>query len=123
MTTKTPITLPLVHLNGTSAEHLLEGYTAAREAVSAAIHALADAAPNARDYYPIGDHAYAAARREHDARMVALVSVLEDLTRLEEHVAVARDANEGRRRLAHDLSPAGALDYAVNASTSRNNRT
>jgi hypothetical protein len=98
MTAKTPITFPLVHLNGTSAERLLEGYTAAREAVSAAIHALADAAPNARDYYPIGDHAYAAARREHDARMVALVGVFEDLSRLQDHTASACDAIGIRHR-------------------------
>lgn len=42
---------PTVHLNGTSGEALLEQITDASNAISTAIDGLANASPNARDYY------------------------------------------------------------------------
>lgn len=78
---------PVVHLNGTSAERLLEGFTDARYAVSKAIDALEEAAPNARDYYPLGGSAFDVAVDEHRARVDKLRSVAKELGELAEHVA------------------------------------
>ena len=53
------MTKPTIHLNGTSGEALLEGYRTAMEAVGEAVRKLNNEThPNARDYYPQGNHAY-----------------------------------------------------------------
>jgi hypothetical protein len=79
--------LPTIHMNGTSAAALLEGYCDAISAVHAALETLARAAPNGRDYYPQGPGACALADGEHDARKRALIGVLNELQTLAEHVA------------------------------------
>jgi len=86
-------TKPTVHLNGTSPTSLSEGYEAAVEAIRAAERTLADASPNARDYYPQGPGAFDVADDEHRARRLALAAVREDLEALWEHVQATR----GRR--------------------------
>lgn len=57
-------TLPTVHMNGTSAKMLREGW----EKLYVSLYAVQDAAKamefNARDYYPQGNHAWEAARDE-----------------------------------------------------------
>lgn len=62
-------TIPTIHLNGTSKKTLLEWYEAAYAALGKAADALAEAAPNGRDYYPQGPDAYSKAAAEHEARM------------------------------------------------------
>jgi hypothetical protein len=47
------ITLPVIHLNGTSPKDLLEGYRNACAAVRDAMDAIAKIEFNARDYYPV----------------------------------------------------------------------
>jgi hypothetical protein len=89
------MTLPTVHLNGTSGPDLLEQITKAREGVEAAIARLQDAAPNGRDYYPQGPDAYPAARAEHDARLQRLTTVERELQDIELHLF---DAVELRRK-------------------------
>jgi hypothetical protein len=42
--------------------------------------------PNARDYYVQGDSAFTQARKEHEARLAALKSVLADLNQILEHI-------------------------------------
>jgi hypothetical protein len=79
--------LPTIHMNGTSARALLEGYCDAISAIHDALDALARAAPNGRDYYPQGPDTCALADAEHDARKRALVGVLDELQTLAEHVA------------------------------------
>jgi len=79
--------LPTIHMNGTSAQALLEGYCDAISAVHAALEALANTAPNGRDYYPQGPNACATADSEHGARKQALMKVLNELQALAEHVA------------------------------------
>lgn len=86
---------PLVHMNGTSGEALLSGYVQAGAVLTKAIEALHDAAPNARDYYPLGDDAFSAARREHEGRAGRLMGVLKEIYELAEHV---QDAMDARRR-------------------------
>jgi hypothetical protein len=79
--------LPTIHMNGTSGRALLEGYCDAISAVHAALEALARVAPHSRDYYPQGPDACSTANLEHEDRKRALVSVLNDLQALAEHVA------------------------------------
>lgn len=91
---------PLVHLNGSSAESLYDGYRAAWDATQAAVLALAATAPNARDYYTQavigGLDAFKKARAEHDRRMEALTSVLEQLALLSTDVMEQQDARKRR---------------------------
>jgi len=83
------LTVPTVHFNGTSREELLRQVQDAGHAVFQAREALAKASPNARDYYPQGEHAYPAARAEHDRRALALLAVEQELSRLAEAIADA----------------------------------
>jgi hypothetical protein len=77
--------LPSIHLNGTDAQSLFDGYRAAYEAVKAAQKALAQCAPNGRDYYgqdsmiPGSRSAINDAMDEHRARMAALETIERDL--------------------------------------------
>ena len=71
--------VPTIHLNGTSREALLEQVCNAGHAARILADALSEMAPNGRDYYPQGDHAYPQARAEHDARLNALTAVQQDL--------------------------------------------
>lgn len=73
------IQLPLVHINGTSRQGLIEPLSEACDAVTKAIEKVEAAAPNQRDYYPLGDAAWAMARDQHAARLDALSGVLRDL--------------------------------------------
>ena len=77
MTTK--LTLPTLHLNGTSARSLLSGYEEAYEAVREAIVFVARAYPNGRDYYPQGDTAISEALLEHERRLMLLKAVSDEL--------------------------------------------
>ena len=87
---------PLVHLNGSSAQTLLDGYEAASRALSAALTALEEAAPNARDYYPKGDDAYSVARREHSARVDSIRSARADIWALSLSVSEQMAARKSR---------------------------
>jgi hypothetical protein len=79
----TRLTLPTVHLNGTSRQDLVDGYRHAYVAVGDAIRALArGAAPNARDYYVQGPDAYARAAREAASRVARLAAVQQELLAL-----------------------------------------
>jgi len=70
---------PIVNMNGTSQEVLLEQVMAAKEAVAIAMKALAEATPHGRDYQTAPAGAYAVARGQHNARMNKLSDVYEDL--------------------------------------------
>ncbi|MBI4473730.1 MAG: hypothetical protein HY646_13770 [Acidobacteria bacterium] len=79
---------PVVHLNGTSKEALLDGYVEAGRAVQKALDALAERAfPNPRDYYVIGPDAWSKARDEHNERVRLLVKVQLELEQLAEKIA------------------------------------
>lgn len=70
------ITAPLVHLNGTSKESLLEVRETAYGALYAAYEALRQVAPHKRDYYPLGDDAWNAAVQQHEERQRAVDGVM-----------------------------------------------
>lgn len=76
------MTVPTVHLNGTSRQALLDGYQAAYEAVREAYATLQGTYPNGRDYYPQGPLAIAGAMAEHEARLAKLRTVQEELDQL-----------------------------------------
>ena len=63
------LTLPTVHLNGTSRDGLLEGYIAAMDAIRLAMKALQSAAPHPRDYYVQSNMSAHLARDEHFTRL------------------------------------------------------
>ena len=71
--------IPTIHLNGTSRETLLEQVCDAANAIRDAQRVLQEAAPNGRDYYPLGPDAIGMAIAEHDQRQLKLQSVLEEL--------------------------------------------
>lgn len=75
---------PTVHLNGTSCDALLEGYTSAAESIRSAMRAMDDASPNARDY---SQESFPYAVAEHTGRVDLLRRVLDDLVQLYEGVS------------------------------------
>jgi len=94
---------PTVHLNGTSAETLFQQNLAAAGALRAAIAALHAAAPHGRDYYVQHDtegDSYSKVRKEHDARVERLRSVLAEVEEIAEHAAEAMDSRWAERELA-----------------------
>lgn len=78
---------PTVHLNGTSQRELLQGYVDAIRALREAERAMAQAAPNARDYYVKGPDVVREAMRQHADRMVKLAEVISDLEAIAEKLA------------------------------------
>jgi hypothetical protein len=86
---------PSIHLNGTDAQSLFDGYRNAHKAIRAAQEALAQCAPNGRDYYMqeatpgLGRDATGEAMSEHRARMAALEVIERDLEALGLHVMEA----------------------------------
>jgi hypothetical protein len=79
------VRLPSIHLNGTDAQSLFDGYRNAHEAILAAKKALAQCAPNGRDYYVQEGNAINEAMSEHRARMAALERIERDLEALGLH--------------------------------------
>lgn len=71
---------PVIHLNGTSREALMEQYIDARDAVEQAIVVLCRAAPNPRDYPVAGT--FGEATTEHAARVNALCVVSQELYKI-----------------------------------------
>lgn len=78
--------LPTVHINGTSREALSAQFAEVLKALQRALEAMADAAPNARDYYPQGESAFRLARAEHESRIACVRAIREDYYRLYESV-------------------------------------
>lgn len=86
------MTLPTIHLNGTSAKELTEGYHAARIAMERAITALAKVEFNARDYYEfnardyyIRQGAWAAAQLDREQMFAEMRRITNDLMKHEWH--------------------------------------
>ena len=73
------LTLPTVHLNGTSRQMLSEGYGNAYRALQNAIRAFNEIEHNARDYYVAGPGAWPQATTQRDVMRQHLRSVQEYL--------------------------------------------
>jgi len=67
---------PVVHLNGSSRESLLNSRFDAIDALNEAGDKLAKAGPNNRDYYPKGPEYCEQAMSQHDERIEALKSII-----------------------------------------------
>jgi len=88
--------VPRLHMNGTTAADLIEQYSEAKLAVHRAIDAVCKAAPNGRDYYPLGATATGIAQDHHEQRLKALRKVESELMALLEAVV---DADDEHKRL------------------------
>lgn len=91
------MTLPTIHLNGTSANDLAEGYRLALNAIDDACQALAGSGPNGRDYYPQGAGALEKALDEHSERLAALEKVKQEVLELARHCVDAAQERKSRR--------------------------
>jgi hypothetical protein len=70
------ITAPTIHLNGTSAKSLWEGYEAAYDAIRVAREAMGKIEFNARDYYVQDAGAWEKAR-DHRSEQLMLLDTVE----------------------------------------------
>lgn len=82
--------IPTIHLNGTSAQSLMDDLENAHEKIREAIQALSQCAPNGRDYYVQESGALVVAQEEHQARMSKLVSIKAELEALAEGIDAQR---------------------------------
>ena len=73
--------MPLVHMNGSGKENLIQDYTNAGSAVSEAISVICNAYPHMRDYYPLDnfEEIFKQAREQHQARIDKLREVAVEL--------------------------------------------
>ena len=78
---------PTVHRNGTCAKDLLEGFEKTGEALRAALKALSEYGPNARDFYAQGPDAWPRAAREAEARLAKVRAVFDEIQAIHEAVA------------------------------------
>lgn len=78
-TTKPDVVLPVIHMNGTSADSLTDDLCRAYSALSDAYDKVKNTAPNGRDYYPAGPEQFEAARAQHYARLDAIHAVMDSL--------------------------------------------
>jgi hypothetical protein len=72
------VILPVVHMNGTSRDVLLEQRLAAGSKIRQALQALGEMAPNARDYYPVPGR-WEQAVAQHARRAAMLREVLGEI--------------------------------------------
>jgi len=71
--------IPIIHLNGTSKESLLDGYVEVYKALKFSVDKLYYAAPNGRDYYIYGEGAFEKARKQHEDRVNKLKLVMNEI--------------------------------------------
>jgi hypothetical protein len=70
--------LPVVHLNGTSKQELLELREGAYQALTRAVEALRNMAPNGRDFYPVPGR-MDLALAQHTRRMKVLTDLMKEI--------------------------------------------
>lgn len=75
-------TAPIINLNGTSAENLIEEYKTAYLAVRAAVDALRQVTVHGRDFQTAPEGTYEKARAEQVARLEKLRQVEDELVSL-----------------------------------------
>lgn len=78
------LSVPSIHLNGTSGATLRREYIAAHNAVNDAYEALTQVTVHGRDYYVQGDGAFQKAREEHLVRLRKLSDVRDELAAIME---------------------------------------
>jgi hypothetical protein len=87
-TPKPELALPTIHLNGNSADSLIDEWQSAYSAIGEAQRALQETAPNMRNFYvqKDGEANFKKARDEHFARIQKLEDVRQELVALCEGV-------------------------------------
>ena len=91
------VAVPLVHLNGTSGDELLQQLATAVDAMHDAIKAVVQASPNGRDYY-LQPGAAQRVQDEHCARLRKLDEVRAELGDMLSHVQEQINFREEQRR-------------------------
>jgi hypothetical protein len=81
-----PITLPTIHMNGTSRKSLQEGYDKADDSLHTFIDDWQQTECNARDYYVQGPDAYTKARDERMEINACIKKVKSYLNEMREHL-------------------------------------
>lgn len=84
-TTIPNLVVPLVHTNGTHKDSLIEERTKVLGFIRDAEKALAEMAPNGRDYYHTGN--FAAAKAQHSRRQQILDSLRQEIEQETEAIA------------------------------------
>lgn len=92
-----PAAAPILSLNGTPPERLMDGYSGAATALWQARKALEETEPNGRDYVGRED-AWRQARAEHVGRLEAVERALREVAALRECVCDQMDEREMLRR-------------------------
>ena len=105
MNTEIKVTLPTIHLNGTSPGDLLEGYRNAMDKVGEAQAALGSIEFNARDYY-VTPGSWDAAVTEMRARRICLAKIYDELQAIAAHCMDAVNEREARRQEQENRSNA-----------------
>jgi hypothetical protein len=77
--TKTEILVPMVHMNGTGKQDLMNAIEEAYTALGVAYDKLRLTVPNGRDFYPYGPEAIKRAVEEHRSRMVRIDDIRNEL--------------------------------------------
>jgi hypothetical protein len=78
---------PLVHLNGSGRDRLIDSLCGVSRALNEAYEAMRRACPNGRDYYPLGSGAMARAEAEHQYRMKQLDAIKAQIDAIAEAIA------------------------------------
>lgn len=79
MSTETDVVLPIVHLNGTSKDRLMANLNNVWDALDKVFHAMREASPNGRDYYPDPGRMDLAVA-QHRRRMQMITDLQQELT-------------------------------------------
>lgn len=82
---ETTLTLPTIHMNGTSRKELHDAYLNAHHKTQDALEAVRRTFPHGRDYYVQSPDAGRQATIEHLARLDRLAAVLAELETLAHH--------------------------------------
>lgn len=90
-------TAPIINLNGTSADALLNQYERAAHALLDAIRVLHAAAPHGRDFQTAAPFTYERARIEHEHRIHCLNSILTEVAEVRNAIAEQKAQREGTR--------------------------
>lgn len=81
---------PLVHLNGTSKEDLLDQVRNASIIARELKSALSTMYPNMRDYYPLGEEAYTRAKAQLLRQMTSVNEVITELSLVYEGIQTGK---------------------------------
>lgn len=82
------LTIPTIHLNGTSRNELHRQWSEAWDAIQIAYEAIKQSGPNGRDYYLDGPQALSAAVGDHMRRLQRIQDVMDEFQLLIEKTSV-----------------------------------